>query len=64
MKITSELNFPYMIYFQIDPLHTSMFSSSQADNGIASNMASGGHIGFEKCKNNPKNEFPTSINAK
>ena len=41
-----------------------MFSSSQADNSIESNMASGGHIRFEKCKNNPRNEFPTSILCK
>ena len=44
--------------------HLSMFSSSQADNGIESNMASGGHIGFENCKNNHRNEFPTSILCK
>ena len=50
IKTTSKLNFLYQSYFQIDPLHTSMFSSWQADNGIESNMASGGHIGFENVK--------------
>ena len=44
--------------------HLCMFSSSQAVDGIEFNMASGGHIGFEKCKNNPRNEFPTSILCK
>ena len=58
------MNFTYQSYFQIDPWHTSMFSSSQADNGIESNMAFGGHIGFEKCKNNHRNEFPKSILCK
>ena len=33
-------------------------------NTLESNMASGGHITFEKCKNNPRNEFPTSILCK
>ena len=57
------IEFPTPELFSNRPItHLSMFSSSQADNGIESNIASGGHIGFEKCKkNNLRNGFPTSI---
>ena len=40
--------------------HLSMLSSLKAStcNNPESNMVSGGHIGFRKCKNNIRNEFP------
>ena len=60
------IEFPIPELFSNRPIawQLSMFSSSQADNGIESNMASSGHIGFGKCKYNPRNEFPTSILCK